>query len=167
MTTIITPNITSKQKEHAIFFLSGQIKLRCSQLTSGECVDPELRLGRGWGGGWEGVERGEKGLIFLFLYYLKLGSYDLSDDGSLLYFFTRCKSSYILIDKIRLNLGNQGGLWDIKLTPVNMIFIYIWFLQVKITSSVSIYFECSPFLDFFYLDAIFLPHKTGVIMSSK
>lgn len=32
----------------------------------------------------EGTERGKKGLIFLFLYYLKLGSYDLSDDGSLL-----------------------------------------------------------------------------------
>lgn len=124
MTTIITPNITSRKKEHAIFFLSGQIKLRCSQLTSKECVNPELRLGRGGRRvrrGWEGWERIEI-LVFILL-----------KTGQLWFkrrwfpsFFTRCKSSYLLIDKIRLNLGNQGGLWDIKLTPVNMIFIYIW-----------------------------------------
>lgn len=127
-----------------------------SRITTRKGVGRRVR--RGWEG-WERID------ILVFI---------LFKTGQLWFkwrwfpsFFTRCKSSYILIDKIRLNLGNQGGLWDIKLTPVNMIFIYIWFLQVKITSSVSIYFECSPFLDFFYLDAIFLPHKTGVIMSSK
>ena len=40
-----------------------------------------------------------------------LGSYDLSDDG-FLSFFTRCKSSSPLIEKISLNLGKQG--WRLR-----------------------------------------------------
>lgn len=112
-----------------------------SRITTRKGVGRRVRRG------WEGVEI----LVFILL-----------KTGQLWFkwrwfpsFFTRCKSSYLLIDKIRLNLGNQGGLWDITLTPVNMIFIYIckWLLQVKITSSVSIYFECS--LIFFTLTRFF------------
>ena len=76
-----------------------------------------------------------------------LGSYDLSDDG-FLSFFTRCKSSSPLIEKISLNLGKQG--WRLR-SETELVNIYTWklWLEVKITSCVSMFFECSPFLDFF------------------
>lgn len=63
--------------------------VRCAQLSRRD-------IGQGVGGGGGGRD---------------LGSYDLSDDG-FLSFFTRCKSSSPLIEKISLNLGKQG--WRLR-----------------------------------------------------
>ena len=112
--------------------------------------------GGGEGGGGKGSERGLDSwqLWFKWRYTIVFNSC-----------FTRCKSSWLLIDKISLNLGNQG--WRLRsktdTSEYDMIFknIWKWFLEVKIrlqyviTSSASMFFERSPLLDFFALTWFF------------
>lgn len=91
-----------------------------------------------------------------------LGSYDLSDDG-FLSFFTRCKSSSLLIEKISLNLGKQG--WRLRSETDNSEYVHM-----KIVTRSNNHIErfnvlrVQSFSWFLYLDLIFLLHKTGIIM---
>ena len=102
---------------------------------------PLTRKGGRGGVGWEGIPCKTRQLWFKWRWFPPS--------------FTRCKSSSLLIYKIRLNLGNQGWRLTSKTdtSEYDTIFVYMWkwFLEVIITSSVSMYFERSPFLDFFTL----------------
>ena len=113
--------------------------VRCAQLSRRD-------LGQGVGGGGGGRD---------------LGSYDLSDDG-FLSFFTRCKSSPLLIEKISLNLGKQG--WRLRSETDNSEYVHM-----KIVTRSNNHIErfnvlrVQSFSWFLYLDLIFLLHKTGII----